>query len=151
LARGVAVLRTNIVDSGLGMEVFRIVVRGSKSTTSTRDDSGLGRRGEDDEAGGREGEEEDRRVLNAALAAVCNIVMEFSPLRPIYLEQGLMPRLVQLLLHSGDSAIRMNALWAIKNLLYKSSTETKRDVMRELGWTRVFEYVSTSLSRCFCH
>ncbi|KAJ2929905.1 hypothetical protein H1R20_g7191, partial [Candolleomyces eurysporus] len=60
-------------------------------------------------------------------------------LREIYLEQGLMPRLVHLLLHSGDSAIRMNALWAIKNLLYKSSTETKRDVMRELGWPRVFE------------
>jgi hypothetical protein len=33
---------------------------------------------------GREGEEvEDRRVLNAALAAICNIVMEFSPLRPV--------------------------------------------------------------------
>ncbi|RXW17757.1 hypothetical protein EST38_g8091 [Candolleomyces aberdarensis] len=132
LARGVAVLRTNIVDSGLGMEVFRIVVRGAKST-STRED-GAERKG-----GEEEGEPEDRRVLNAALAAVCNIVMEFSPLRPIYLEQGLMPRLVQLLLHSGDSAIRMNALWAIKNLLYKSSTETKRDVMRELGWLRVFE------------
>ncbi|KAJ2935631.1 hypothetical protein H1R20_g1464, partial [Candolleomyces eurysporus] len=109
-----------------------IVVRGAKSTSTREDGAGP----PDEEP---EGEPEDRRVLNAALAAVCNIVMEFSPLRPIYLEQGLMPRLVHLLLHSGDSAIRMNALWAIKNLLFKSSTETKRDVMRELGWPRVFE------------
>jgi hypothetical protein len=62
LARGVAVLRTNIVDLGLGMEVFRMVVRGSKST---REDSGAEGRGEEEE-------EEDRRVLNAVLAAVCN-------------------------------------------------------------------------------
>jgi hypothetical protein len=30
-----------------------------------------------------EDELEDRRVLGAALAAVCNIVNEFSPLRPV--------------------------------------------------------------------
>ncbi|KAJ2911973.1 hypothetical protein MD484_g8439, partial [Candolleomyces efflorescens] len=114
-------VRTNIVDSGLGMEVFRIVVRGSKPPSSSKEQ--VSEIDEDE----REGE------------AVCNIVMEFSPLRPIYLEHGLMPRLVQLLLRSGDGAIRMNAIWAIKNLLYKSSTETKRDVMRELGWTRLFD------------
>ncbi|KAJ2912220.1 hypothetical protein MD484_g8193, partial [Candolleomyces efflorescens] len=118
-----------------------IVVRGSKSPSWSS--SSKGQVFEIDEAGeeeeGEQEQEEDRRVLNAALAALCNIVMEFSPLRPIYLEHGLMPRLVQLLLRSGDGAIRMNALWAIKNLLYKSSTETKRNVMRELGWTQVFD------------
>lgn len=55
LGRAVAVIRTNIVDSGLGTTVFGIFKK----------------------------EGEDRRVTNAALAAVCNIVTDFSPLRPV--------------------------------------------------------------------
>lgn len=55
LSRAVAVLRTNLVDSGLGMVVFQVFKK----------------------------EDEDRRVLSAALSAVCNIVNEFSPLRPV--------------------------------------------------------------------
>ncbi|KAJ6523494.1 ARM repeat-containing protein [Mycena vulgaris] len=111
LSRAVAVLRTNIVDSGLGMAVFQIFKK---------------------EKG------EDRRVTAAALAAVCNIVNEFSPLRPIYLDLGIMPRLVQLL-GGGDATLRLSALWAVKNLLSKTSGETKRDVMQCLGWPRLTE------------
>jgi len=51
-----------------------------------------------------------------------------------------MPRLMQLL-HSGDSALRLSALWAVKNLLRKTSSETKRDVMNHLGWQELAEYV----------
>ncbi|KAF6760995.1 hypothetical protein DFP72DRAFT_1042425 [Ephemerocybe angulata] len=163
LARGVSVLRTTIVDSGLGMEVFGIVMRGARVLEEgggakrrrgvgggDRVDGGDG----DEEDGGEvdgdgedggegvemEGEEvEDRRVLNAALAAVCNIVMEFSPLRPIYLRKGLMPRLVQILNRSSDSSLRLNALWAVKNSLNRTTSETKRDMMSDLGWNRLFE------------
>ncbi|KAJ6562233.1 armadillo-type protein [Mycena capillaripes] len=111
LSRAVAVLRTNIVDSGLGMAVFQIF---KKDT------------------------DEDRRVTAAALAAVCNIVNEFSPLRPIYLDLGLMPRLVKLL-GGEDPTLRLSSLWAVKNLLSKTSGETKRDVMQCLGWGRLAE------------
>lgn len=109
-------LRTNIVDSGLGMEVFGVVMRGwrgdgptsvsgsspsgsslsmsssfsgdfSMSISAEREE-GLdvmekGTGGGKDKDGERCEEVEDRRVLNAALAAVCNIVMEFSPLKPV--------------------------------------------------------------------
>ncbi|KAF8209205.1 ARM repeat-containing protein [Mycena galopus ATCC 62051] len=111
LSRAVAVLRTNIVDSGLGMAVFQIF---------------------------KKDVDEDRRVTAAALAAVCNIVNEFSPLRPIYLDLGLMPRLVKLL-SGGDPTLRLSSLWAVKNLLSKTSGETKRDVMQCLGWGRLAE------------
>ncbi|THV06214.1 ARM repeat-containing protein, partial [Dendrothele bispora CBS 962.96] len=110
LSRSVAVLRTTVVDSGLGMKVFELFKR----------------------------ESEDRRVVGAAVKSVCNIVCEFSPLSPIYLEQGLMPRLVQLIA-SPDPSLRLNALWAVKNLVRKSSTETKKDVMHQLGWARLKE------------
>ncbi|KAJ7080182.1 armadillo-type protein [Mycena belliarum] len=121
LSRAVSVLRTNIVDSGLGMAVFQIFKREGKGDTD-----------------GEKREGEDSRVTAAALAAVCNIVNEFSPLRPIYLDLGLMPRLVQLL-QGRDPTLRLSALWAVKNLLSKSSGETKRDVMQCLGWGRLTE------------
>ena len=107
---------------------------------------------------------EDRRVIGAALAAVCNILTDFSPLRPvgyfffssfflgktydycllffqIYLEEKLMPRLIYIMKESGDPSLRLSALWAVKNVLRKTSTETKRDVMSHLGWTHLVEYV----------
>jgi len=55
LGRAVSVIRTKIVDNGLGMTVFQIFKK----------------------------EDEDRHVTNAALTAVCNIVNDFSPLRAV--------------------------------------------------------------------
>jgi hypothetical protein len=62
----------------------------------------------------------------------------------VFLEQGIMVRLVELL-RSHDPALRLNALWAIKNLLRKTATDTKRDVMDQLGWRELSQYV---FSRC---
>ncbi|KAI0929233.1 hypothetical protein AcW1_006226 [Taiwanofungus camphoratus] len=105
LSRSVAVLRTNIVDTGLGMAVYKLFQK----------------------------EDEDRRVTFAASAVVCNLVNDCSPLRQMLLDQGVVPRLAQLL-SSGEHTLRLNALWAIKNLLYKSSSEVKRKVMDGIGW-----------------
>lgn len=55
LSRAVAVLRTNIVDSGLGMMVFGIFKK----------------------------EGEERNCVGASLATICNIVVDASPLRPV--------------------------------------------------------------------
>ncbi|TFK37457.1 armadillo-type protein [Crucibulum laeve] len=123
LSRAVAVLRTNLLDSGLGMKMFDILKRARVA-------------GE-----GEEGGEEDRRVLNAALSAVCNVVNEFSPLRQVYLDQGIMPRLVQIM-QCGEPSLRLNALWAVKNLIRKSTTEAKRNMMECMGWSRLAELLS---------
>ena len=52
-----------------------------------------------------------------------------------------MPRLVYIMKESGDPSLRLSALWAVKNVLRKTSTETKRDVMSHLGWPHLVEYV----------
>jgi armadillo repeat-containing protein 8 len=57
----------------------------------------------------------------------------------VFLEQGLMPRIVQLL-NYGDPAMRVSALWAVKNLVHRSTAEITRNVMDHLGWR--------SLARC---
>lgn len=142
LSRSVSVLRTSIVDSGLGMVVFRVFMdgwyvdgEGKFVDGFEKGDEGKEKEKEkeDKEEGEDREEREDRRVVGAALAAVCNVVNEFSVLKGTYLEQGLLKRLVAVL-NSGDLTLKVNALWAIKNLVRKTETETKRDVMREVGW-----------------
>ena len=48
-------LRTNLVDTGLGLAVFDVFLR----------------------------EDEDMRVMSAASAVVCNLVTDFSPLKNV--------------------------------------------------------------------
>ncbi|KAL0578786.1 hypothetical protein V5O48_003198 [Marasmius crinis-equi] len=125
LTRSVAVLRTSVMDSGLGILVLERVMS----------------------------RQEDRRVIGSALKAVCNCVCEFSPLRTPYVKVGLIGRLVEFIrgvethrpegadeteISEGspvlDTSLRPNALWAIKNLVRKSSTTVKSDIMSQLGW-----------------
>ncbi|TBU35602.1 ARM repeat-containing protein [Dichomitus squalens] len=108
LSRAVAALRTNIVDTGLGMSVFQLFMK----------------------------QDEDRRVMHAASAVMCNIVTDFSPLRSTVIDQGAITRLVQLLNH-GDVELKLNALWAFKNLLYKATPDLKRQVMSSIGWSEM--------------
>ena len=110
LSRSVAVTRTSLVDSGLGAALFAVFTK----------------------------ENEDRRVSHAALAAVCNLVNQYSPLRTPFLKQGVATRLARLL-RSPSSELRLSALWALKNLVYKCAPETKRSIMADVGWPALDE------------
>ena len=45
------------------------------------------------------------------------------------------------LLNTEDAELRLNALWAFKNLLYKATPDLKRQVMNNIGWTDISKYV----------
>ncbi|KAI0333622.1 ARM repeat-containing protein [Cubamyces sp. BRFM 1775] len=118
LSRAVSALRTNIVDTGLGLAVFQLFLK----------------------------TDEDRQVMHAASAVICNVVTNFSPLRTTLLEQGVIQRLVQLL-RSDDIELKLNALWAYKNLLYKASPELKREVMGAIGCSEMSNLLLESDTR----
>lgn len=59
LSRAVSALRTNIVDTGLGLAVFQLFLKA----------------------------DEDRQVMHAASAVICNVVTNFSPLRTVGFDQ----------------------------------------------------------------
>ncbi|KIJ34679.1 hypothetical protein M422DRAFT_233362 [Sphaerobolus stellatus SS14] len=105
LCRSVSVLRTSVVDLGVGVTLFDILQE----------------------------PEEDDRVKMAALAAVCNVLNDFSPMRVVLLERGLISTLVKLT-HAEDNSIRLNAVWAIKNSLFHSILREKMVIMEALGW-----------------
>ncbi|KAG5733545.1 hypothetical protein E4T56_gene17152, partial [Termitomyces sp. T112] len=138
MSRAVAVLKTNIVDSGLGVGVWRRCVKNGGMGGKGRC-AGAGE-GTSGSADGKDAGEGDKRVLGAGLAVVCNLVNDFSPLRSVLLDDGLVERLVEILGYD-EPGLRVSALWAIKNLLYRSSLELKRRVMREVGWGRILGFL----------
>ncbi|KAL5533100.1 hypothetical protein ACEPAF_4876 [Sanghuangporus sanghuang] len=105
LGRSVRVLRTSLLDSGVGVTLCQIV----------------------------ENPDEDRRVMNIALAGLCNLLTDFSPLRQTIVERGAVSRIAELTRASEDK-LKVSALWAVKNLLDKASSKDKLSIMKQVGW-----------------
>lgn len=54
----------------------------------------------------------------------------------MFIRDGGMARLAELA-DSEESAVRVNALWAFRNALFKATSEESRAVLGVLGWTRL--------------
>ena len=104
LSRSVKNLRTSLVDSGIALPLVKLL-----------DDT-------------------DLSVQIAATATLCNIVLDFSPMKRIIIDNGGIEILVKLVISSKDSAIRLNALWALKNVLFEADSDIKNRVITHLGF-----------------
>lgn len=78
----------------------------------------------------------NREIQRFSSATLCNLVLEFSPVRAIVLQIGGTNKLIRLLT-SDDEELRKNALWALKNLLFKADSEAKSAVMEQLGYSNL--------------
>lgn len=99
--------------------------------------------------------EQDRRVQIILLMCISNLILDFSPLREVrettcsltgeshtYLhqvlfERGVIETVVQFMDHD-DGTIQLNAVWAIRNTLYRASAQNHRDVFNVLGMDRFY-------------
>ncbi|KAJ3060635.1 Armadillo repeat-containing protein 8, partial [Quaeritorhiza haematococci] len=141
LSRSVKNLRTNLVDAGVAIPLFGLL------------------------------SDENVTVRTTASATLCNIVLDFSPMKKTVLENGGVEKLVQLVRrkrggeggsrHGHETAqdawsggvgpehdqendeggLRLNAVWALKNLLYQADSDIKAKVMRELGWDHLYRLI----------
>ncbi|KAJ3027411.1 UNVERIFIED_CONTAM: Armadillo repeat-containing protein 8 [Siphonaria sp. JEL0065] len=103
LSRSVKNLRTSLVDAGISTPLFTLLNDPSLS------------------------------VQTSASATLCNIVLDFSPMKKTVIENGGVERIVKLVA-SEDYQLKLNSVWAIKNLLYQAGSDVKSRVMEELGW-----------------
>ncbi|PWN22795.1 ARM repeat-containing protein [Microstroma glucosiphilum] len=106
LSRSISILRTSLVDAGVSEKLIAII----KNT------------------------EENVDVKVEATATICNLVLSFAPMRQFLMENGGISKLVELCA-SPHGPTRLNALWAIKNVIYASETAFKEHVMKELGYS----------------
>ncbi|OTB04298.1 hypothetical protein M426DRAFT_155956 [Hypoxylon sp. CI-4A] len=74
----------------------------------------------------------DVEVRVAAAASICNLVMDFSPMREPLIEIGILKSLCEHA-HSHNASLRLNALWALKHLVHSASVDLKKRCVEELG------------------
>lgn len=108
LSRSVKNLRTSLVDVGIVTPLLKLL----------RDPSLV--------------------VKRTACATLCNLVLDFSPMKETVLQEGGVKCLVELTV-SEDQELKCNALWAIKNLLYLADTSIKMATMELLTFARLEE------------
>jgi len=82
----------------------------------------------------------DMQVRCTAVAAMCNLVMEFSPVKKLAMDLGVIAKLVKGT-HSEHSELRLNSVWGLKNLLYEADSPeasvAKSRVMDLLSWPQL--------------
>lgn len=69
-----------------------------------------------------------------ALSAISNVVLDFTPHKTVFFKCGGVMQLIQLA-KSMDPMLRLNAVWALRNLLYLADMSVKGKVMEELTVT----------------
>lgn len=79
----------------------------------------------------------------AASAALCNIVLDFSPMKKLFIENKGISKLVEFT-QSMEGPLRLNAVWALKNLVYRSDTSIKEAAMKELTYDSLFNLLNDS-------
>ncbi|KAJ4971447.1 hypothetical protein NE237_004546 [Protea cynaroides] len=70
-------------------------------------------------------------VQVAALGAVSNIVVDFTSRKSIFIQCGGVKELIRLS-KSMDTALRLNSLWALRNLMFLANKTCREDIFLEL-------------------
>lgn len=108
LSRSVKNLRTNLFDAGISAPLLKLL------------------------------HDESLSVQITACATICNMVLDFTPIKKVIVNEGAVPELVQLVSHP-DTALKINAIWSLKNLLYHSDNEIRGKVMACLSFNIIKE------------
>lgn len=108
ISRSVKNLRTNLFDAGIATPLLKLL----------HDDSLV--------------------VQITACATICNMVLDFTPIKKVIVNDGAVPDLVKLVQHP-DTALRINAIWSLKNLLYHSDNEIRTKVMSCLSFDAIIK------------
>ncbi|KAI3461100.1 hypothetical protein Pfo_017763 [Paulownia fortunei] len=80
-------------------------------------------------------------VQIAALGAISNVVVDFMAHKSLFVQCGGVKQLVQLS-KSMESAIRANAVWALKNLTFLVNNRCKEEIILELSTSTLTSLIS---------
>jgi len=112
LSRSVKQLRTHLMDANVADALLRIVLEPTQTS---------------------------QKVLSDAVSSLCNLVLDFSPMKEAIVSAGGVARFAEIadLSATEVSDLSINALWALKNLSYLATHQVKRSVLDSLPWTDV--------------
>lgn len=102
MSRSVSVLRTSMMDYGIAKPIYGLL---------------------------------KHPVIDVQIATtdvLCNLLLQFSPMREDLIEAGVVKTLCEHA-HSADARIRLISLWALKHLVLQADNEIKVQCLEELG------------------
>ncbi|KAJ5738090.1 hypothetical protein N7493_001245 [Penicillium malachiteum] len=107
LTRSVSVLRTSLVDAGVAPPLFILL------------------------------KHPDLEVQIAATAALCNLALDFSPMKEAIVQAGIIPTLCEHA-RSSNTKLRIESLWALKHVVFNTANDIKMKVVEDLSpaWIR---------------
>lgn len=83
----------------------------------------------------------------AALGAISNIVVDFTPHKSTFVKCGGIKELVQLT-KSMDSSLRLNAVWALRNMVFLADKMCKEAIFMELTVSSVASLICGNDLHC---
>lgn len=77
-------------------------------------------------------------VKSAAMAAICNLILDFSPLQKKILERGVLDLIIEGC-NSRYAPLRLNSVWALCHTLYGVDTSVKQDVLKKITYSSMLD------------
>lgn len=116
LARSITLLRTSLLDAGVGDVLINTILACDATTSVPR-------------------QEDEELVTTEALSLLSDLVLSFSPMKARVLdaEHGCLPTIIRLSSHPVEE-VRVGALWVLKNALYDTDVQTKERIINAYGW-----------------
>ncbi|KAL2000250.1 hypothetical protein VTN02DRAFT_3359 [Thermoascus thermophilus] len=102
LTRSVSVLRTSLIDAGVATPLFELI------------------------------KYNDIEVQIAATTVICNLALDFSPMKEAIISADILPILCEHAL-SSNTRLRLESLWALKHVAYNSANDIKIKILESLG------------------
>eukprot|EP01132_Coremiostelium_polycephalum_P002301 gene2301-2840_t len=85
-------------------------------------------------------DDQSLEVQISASATLCNLILDFSPMKQAILENGGVKKLVSLTT-GQDFQLRLNCVWALKNMLFMAEPSLKESVMKELTYAKLISLI----------
>ncbi|KAJ5417684.1 uncharacterized protein N7487_001234 [Penicillium crustosum] len=111
LTRSVSVLRTSLIDAGVAKPLFALL------------------------------RHSDLEVQIAATAAICNLALDFSPMKEAIISHNIIPILCEHA-HSPNTKLQIESLWALKHMVYDTANDVRMNIIETLGPEWIMEIIS---------
>lgn len=79
----------------------------------------------------------DDNILSVVSSTLCNLLLEFSPSKPHFLDERVVETLCALTKKEEDG-LRLNGIWALMNLTYQAEQRLNLQVLACLGTDQIF-------------
>ncbi|ODQ64999.1 ARM repeat-containing protein [Nadsonia fulvescens var. elongata DSM 6958] len=85
-----------------------------------------------------EDDDEELDIKTSIMAAVCNLILDFSPLHTPIFEKGMIDLIIEDT-YSSYSPLRLNSIWALTHAIYNIEAEQKVNILHKIGVRHLFE------------